>query len=76
MSIKQHVRPPEGRYDKVEAAYDGLDKEDKKVLKGILLDPDYPHAQVARVLCAIGYDIDRKQVFEFREKIKLGRVKL
>lgn len=76
MSIKQHVRPPEGRYDKVEAAYDGLDEADKEVMKGLLLDPDYPHAQVARVLRAIGYDIDRKQVCEFRLKIKMGRVKL
>lgn len=76
MSIAQYVKPPEGRYDKVEAAYDGLDKADKKVMKSILLSADYPHAQVARILCDIGYDIDRKQVFEFRQKIKLGRVKL
>lgn len=74
--LAKHVRPPEGRYDKVEAAYDGLDPDDKKVMKAILLDNDYPHAQVAHILNDVGYAVDRKQVFEFREKLRLGRVTL
>jgi hypothetical protein len=76
MSITQFITPPEGKYDKVEAAYDGLSASDKLVLKGILLNEDYPHAQVARILQDAGYAVDRKQVFDFRQKIKLGRVTL
>ena len=76
MSIAQFVRPPEGKYDKVEAAYDGLSASDKLVMKGILLNEDYPHAQVARILQDVGYAVDRKQVFDFRQKLRLGRVTL
>lgn len=76
MSIAKYVTPPEGKYDKVEAAYDGMTAADKLVMKGILSNPDYPHAQVARILNEVGYDIDRKQVFEFREKLRLKRIVL
>jgi ribosomal protein L9 len=36
----------------------------------------YSHAQVASALREIGYDVDRKQVQHFRERLKLGKVAL
>lgn len=36
----------------------------------------YGHQQIANALGNLGYNIDRKQVHNYREKLKLGRVTL
>ena len=67
---------PQGRYDHVEAAYDGLSPENKAVFREAITDKQYGHAQIATALRALGYDVDRKQVQHFREKVSLGKVEL
>lgn len=76
MSLSDHVKAPTKQYDKVEAAYDGMDAADKAVFRGLIQDNAYGHQEIARLLCEVGFDIDRYQVFSFREKLRLGRVKL
>lgn len=68
--------PPRMRFDRVEAAYDALKDEDKNVFREAINNPDYSHVQLAEALRYMGYDVDRKQVQAFREKLKLGKVKL
>lgn len=67
---------PKGRYDRVLAAYDGMSVDDKNTFRDIIRDEEFSHAQVASALREIGYDVDRKQVHQFREKLALGRVTL
>lgn len=65
------------RYDSVAAAYDGMSEANRLAFKRIIRDADsYTHAQVARALREIGYDVDRKQVQHYREKLALGKVAL
>ena len=68
---------PQGRYDRVEAAYDGMAPADRKTFQVAILEPEtYTHAQIASALRELGYDVDRKQVQHFREKLSLGKVDL
>lgn len=69
---------PSERYDKVEAAYDGLNEVDKATFRRAILAPVdvHGHEEIARALRALGYDIDRKQVHLFREKLARGKVRL
>jgi hypothetical protein len=68
---------PQARYDRVHAAYDGMKPADKKVFQTAILEPEtYTHAQIAAALRELGYDVDRKQVQHFREKLSLGKVEL
>lgn len=66
----------EGRYDKVEAAYDGMAPADQKIFRDAIRSEFYTHAQIASALRSMGYDVDRKQVQHFREKLCLGKVEL
>lgn len=65
-----------GKYDRVEAAYNGMTLNDRNTFKEVITDPTFSHAQVAKAMRAIGYDVDRKQVQAFREKLSLGKVTL
>jgi hypothetical protein len=67
---------PEARYDRVEAAYEGMSSASKATFRDIIRDENYGHAQVAKALRSMGYDVDRKQVHAFREKLAMGRVTL
>ena len=68
---------PRGRHNPVEAAYDGMNAADRKTFQVIILEPEtYTHAQVAEAMREIGYDVDRKQVQAYRERLKLGKVEL
>lgn len=77
MTLEDALGAPTGRYDKVEAAYDGMAPADQKIFRSAIQNPDkYPHAHMATALRTMGYDVDRKQVQHFREKLSLGKVKL
>jgi hypothetical protein len=76
MSLAQALGSAEGRYDRVEAAYEGMTASDRATFRESVMDPSYSHAQLAAALRAIGYDVDRKQVQHFREKLSLGKVSL
>lgn len=76
MSLAEAITPPQGRYDVVEAAYDGMDETDRAAFRGLIEDKDYPPAQIAQIMRKAGYEVDRKQVAHFREKVSLGKVKL
>jgi hypothetical protein len=69
------IGPPMGRYNPVAAAYDGMGEEDRKSFRYYIERPDqFPHAQLAKAMRELGYDVDRKQVQQFREKLALGKV--
>lgn len=70
------IGAPRARYDRVEAAYDGMSPANRKSFRRIIRDDSYSHAQVASAMREIGYDVDRKQVQHYREKLALGRVDL
>lgn len=77
MTLAQALSAPVGRYDRVEAAYDGMSPADQEIFREAITNPrDYPHAHIATALRSVGYDVDRKQVQHFREKLSLGKVKL
>jgi hypothetical protein len=65
---------PMGRYNPVSAAYDGMDEDNRKTFREVIQDEAYPHAQVASAMRELGYNIDRKQIQNFREKLALGKV--
>jgi hypothetical protein len=69
---------PDGRYDKVAAAYDGMSEVNRDTFKDIITAPvaQYGHETIARALRGLGYDVDRKQVHLFREKLSRGKVSL
>lgn len=76
-TLAEAVGKPKGRYNAVEAAYDGMTAADRKTFQTIILEPEtYTHAQVAAALREIGYDVDRKQVQAYRERLALGKVEL
>ena len=69
------IGPPMGHYNPVSAAYDGMDEEDRASFRHYIERPDqFPHAQLAKAMRELGYDIDRKQIQQFREKLALGKV--
>jgi hypothetical protein len=71
------IGAPRARYDSVAAAYDGMTPANRESFKRIINDHlSYTHAQVAQALREIGYDVDRKQVQHFREKLALRKVML
>ena len=71
------IGAPTARYDRVAAAYDGMTEANRASFKRIIIDTDsYPHAQVAAALREIGYDVDRKQVQHYTERLALGKVSL
>lgn len=65
-----------GRYDRVDAAYNAMAPENADTFRAIIQDEIFNHAQVAAALRVIGYDVDRKQVQAYREKLALGKVTL
>ena len=69
---------PTGRYDKVEAAYDGMSEVNRETFRKAVSQPasEVGHEALAKALRALGYDIDRKQVHLFREKLHRGKVSL
>lgn len=69
---------PDARYDKVEAAYDGMSEDNRATFRQAIQSPValYGHEAIAKALRALGYDIDRKQVHLFREKLARGKVSL
>ena len=69
------IGAPMGRYNPVSAAYDGMDEEDRASFRFYIQDAEkFPHAQLAKAMRELGYDIDRKQIQHFREKLALGKV--
>ncbi len=76
-SLAAAIGAPGARYDRVAAAYDGMSPANRKSFRRIIQDPDsYSHAQTAAAMREIGYDVDRKQIQQYREKIALGKVTL
>lgn len=76
-SLADAVGSPRARYDRIAASYDGMSESNRESFRRIIQDPEsYPHAQVAAALREIGYDVDRKQVQHYRERLALGRVEL
>ena len=69
---------PTGRYDKVEAAYDGLSEANRKTFAEAISRPasEIGHEAIAKALRALGYDVDRKQVHLYREKLARNKVSL
>lgn len=67
---------PRSRYNPVLGAYDGMTPANKETFKQVIGDNSYSHAHVASALREIGYDVDRKQVQAFREKLAMGKVSL
>ena len=76
MTFADALGAAEVRYDKVEAAYDGMAPADQKIFRDAIRSRYYTHAHIASALRTMGYDVDRKQVQHFREKLSLGKVKL
>ena len=74
--LKAALGAPRARYNPVMAAYDGMSEDNRLVFRHIIKDHAYTHGQVAAALREIGYNIDRKQVQAFREKLGLGKVEL
>lgn len=71
------IGAPATKYDRVAAAYDGMTEANRASFQRIIQDPDsYPHAQVASAMREIGYEVDRKQVQHYRERLNLGKVVL
>jgi hypothetical protein len=68
------IGPPMGRYNPVAAAYDGMSEPNRATFREVIQSLAYSHSQVAGALRELGYDIDRKQIQSFREKLELGRV--
>jgi hypothetical protein len=65
------------RYCPVEAAYEGMSPGNRESFRQLIMDAEnYSHAHIAQALRAIGYQVDRKQVHHFREKLSLGKVTL
>jgi hypothetical protein len=75
-SFAEALGGAEGRYDRVEAAYDGMAPADQKIFRDAIRSEYYSHAQIAAALRSMGYEVDRKQVQHFREKLSLGKVEL
>jgi hypothetical protein len=69
---------PDGRYDKVAAAYDGMNEVNRDTFREIISAPvhRYGHETIAKALRQLGYDVDRKQVHLFREKLARKKVSL
>lgn len=76
MTLKEALGQPSGRYDRVGAAYDGMAPADREIFREAIQNPAYTPAHIAQALRAVGYDVDRKQVQHFREKVSLGKVDL
>jgi hypothetical protein len=74
--LAQAIGEARGRYNPVTAAYEGMKDEDRAAFRHVIQDPAYSHAQIAEAMREIGYDVDRKQVQAFREKLALGKVTL
>ena len=75
--LEQAIGVPMGRHNPVSAAYDGMTEGNRRAFRHIIQDhASYPHHQVAAALRELGYDIDRKQIQSFREKLALGKVQL
>jgi hypothetical protein len=71
------IGPPMGRYNPVSAAYDGMSEDNRRAFRHIIQDGhSYSHAVVAKAMRELGYNIDRKQIQAFREKLALGKVTL
>jgi hypothetical protein len=75
-SLAEALGSAYGRYDRVEAAYNGMSLTNRNTFKEIIQDSSFSHSQIAKALREIGYDVDRKQVHQFREKLAMGRVAL
>ena len=66
---------PMGRYNPVSAAYDGMDETNREAFRFYIQDAEnYSHAQLAKAMRELGYNVDRKQIQSFREKLALGKV--
>ena len=75
IDLAQAIGAPIGRYNPVSAAYDGMNEDNRRAFRHIIQDAEsYPHNQVAKALRELGYNIDRKQIQHFREKLALGKV--
>lgn len=69
------IGAPMGHYNPVSAAYDGMDEADREAFRLYIQDPkNYSHSVLAKAMRQLGYDVDRKQIQAFREKLALGKV--
>jgi len=68
--------PPKSRFDAVAAVYDGLTPDNRITFREAIQNPDYTHAQIATALREMGYNVDRKQVQYYRERLARGKVSL
>lgn len=75
-SLAAVIGPAKGRFNPVEAIYGDMTGANRETFREIIQDEGYTHAQVAAALREIGYDVDRKQVQHYRERLALGKVSL
>ncbi len=74
IDLAQVIGVPMGRYNPVSAAYDGMNEANRATFREVIQSEAYSHAQVANGMRELGFDVDRKQIQAFREKLALGKV--
>jgi hypothetical protein len=74
-TLADAIGAPMGHYNPVAAAYDGMGEGDREYFRYYIERPEeFPHAQLAKAMRELGYNVDRKQIQSFREKLALGKV--
>ncbi len=62
------------KYDKVEAALDGLTEEERVVVLNALRDPLFTNGQIAAALNTKGHELNDGHVQYYRTKLRRGEV--
>lgn len=75
-SLADVLGAPRARFDAVAGVYDGMGPADRITFREAIQNPDYTHAQIATALREMGYNVDRKQVQYYRERLARGKVSL
>lgn len=57
-------------------AYSQMNAYNRSIFRKAIKDEAVGHAKLATALQKMGFPIDRKQIHQFREKLRLGRVTL
>lgn len=62
------------KYDKVEAAIDGLEQDELAVVMNALRDPLFTNGQIAAALNTKGHELNDGHVQYYRTKLRRGEV--
>lgn len=76
MSLADLLAPAKAgrKYDKVEAAVDGLSPEERAVVLNALRDPLFTNRQIADALNTQGHELNDGHVQYYRTKLRRGEV--